>query len=239
MDEIKRVSNKGRVSMLKLVIIVIVLLAVGFGALYALNRKDTSSGINTLLGDNAAAVIAVVNGEEIQRADFDKLLIEQKTISGEPQNEVEQQALQNQVLDILTSKALLLQYANESGISIKDEDIDSKFSQIRAQFPDEQAFADALSEQGFTQETLSDFLRNDLLIKNYVNSQVDLESVTVNDEEVKNAYDLAATKQDNLPELEVLSEPIRAQLMQQKQQLLVSQFIEKLKSESDIETFLE
>jgi hypothetical protein len=237
-EEIK-VSKKGGVSKIKLIIVVIVLLAIGIGAWYVFGKKDTSLYTDTALGGNAASVIAAVNGEEILRTDFDDLIIKQKAVLGEPQNDEQRQLLQNQVLDIITSQKLLLQKANEAGLSITDDEIDSQISQIRAQFPDEQTFMDELVKQNFTEENLRDSIRRDMIIQNYISSQVDLESVTVSDEEIKAEYDLAVTKQDNLPELEELSEPIKAQLIQQKQQQLVSQFIDKLRNESDIQIFLE
>jgi len=240
MEEIKEVPSpkKAGASMLKIVIIIIVLIAVCFGAWYVIKGNGSSSDVDTELDDNVAAVVAIVNDEEISRADFDNLLIAQKAILGEPQDDEQKLALQNQVLDILTSKAVLLQKVKESDLSITDEDLDSQISQIKAQFPDEQKFETALSEQGFTQESFKEFTKNDLLIQNYINSQVDLQSITVSDEEIKAEYDLAVTKQDNLPVLEELSGPIKQQLIQQKQQQLISGFITKLKNESDIEIFL-
>ena len=128
MDGIKEVSKEKEGSMLKIVIIVIVLIAVGFGAWYALGGKDTSSDE---VSDNAESAVAVVNEEEISRADFDKLLIEQKAILGEPQDDAGQQALQNQVIDILTSKAVLLQKVNELGLSVTDEEVDKTINWVR------------------------------------------------------------------------------------------------------------
>jgi hypothetical protein len=232
MNEIKEVTNKSGASIFKTIITIVVLLAVGFSVWYAINRINTSSN------DNISAVVAVVNGEEISRADFDELLIAQKAILGEPQNDTEEQALENQVIDILISKALLLQKANESGLSIADEEINSQISKIKTQFLDEQAFETALSEQGFTEESFRNFTKNDLFIQNYINSQIDLKSITISEKEIKAEYDLAVAKQDNLPELEVLSGPIKTQLTQQKQQQLISEFITKLKEESDIKIFL-
>lgn len=236
MDEIKKIPNKGGVSMLKLAIIVIVLLLIAFGVWYAFGIYFNAG---TSLESNAAAVVAVVNGEEIPRADFDKLLIAQKAAFGEPRDDAEKQALQNLVLDILISKTVLLQKVKKSGLSITNEEINARLSQVKDQFSDEQVFEAALSEQGFTKESFRDFLKNDLLVQNYINSQIDFGSVAVSDEEIKNEYDLAAAKQDNLPELEELSGSIKAQLLQQKQQQLVSDFINKLKKKSDIKIFLE
>jgi hypothetical protein len=235
-DKKEKESNKSGVFMFKLIVSIIVLLGIIFGVWYALNRKDAAA--DTVSGDNVPAVVAVVNGEEISRADFEKLLIQQKAALGEPQNDEQKQALQNQVLDVITSQVLVLQKAVESGMSITAEEINSQLSQIQARFSDEQTFKDELLKQGLTQEDLSDSIAKDLLIQKYIDSQVDLGSVSVSDEEAKDEYDLAATRQDNLPEFEVISEQIKTQLLQQKQQLLVSQLIEKLKNESDIETFL-
>ena len=237
-EEIKTPKSKGG-STTKLIIIIIILLAIAFGGWYGIKKADAPTDTNTVLNGDPTDVIATVNGGEILRAEFDKLLNVQKAVIGEPQDDEQRLALQNQVLDIIISQTLLLQKANEAGLSITDDEVDAQITQVKAQFPDEDTFLAALTEQDFTQESLAQSIKKDLLIQGYITSQVDLESVEVSEEEIKADYDLAITKQDNLPDLETLSGPIKAQLLQQKQQQLVIGLIDKLKGESDIQTFLE
>ena len=236
-EEIKTSEEKGKI-INKLIIIVIILLIVVFGGWYGLNKVNAPVDTDTTINSDLASVIAVVNGAEILRTEFDKLLAVQKAVLGEPQDSEQEKVLQDQVLDIIISQTLLLQKANELGLSVADDKIDLQVSRAKAQFADEKAFTDALSEQGVTEQGFRDSINRDLLIQNYINSQVNLESVVVTDEEVKASYDLASTKQDNLPDLETLSESIKAQLTQQKQQQLVLQLIENLKNESNIEILL-
>jgi hypothetical protein len=238
MEENKEeLEKKSGVSVSKLVVFIIIILAIVFGAWYGFSKRDSLT--DTVSDHNLATVVAVVNDEEILRTEFDRLLTQQKSVLGEPQDDEQQRLLQNQVIDILTSQTLILQKAKESGMSVTDDEVNAQLSQIQDRFADEQAFADELLKQGLTEESLAGSIERDLLIQKYIDSEVDLGSVTVSDEEIKAEYDLAATKQDNLPVLGEISGPIKAQLLQQKQQKLVSQLIDKLKDESSIETFLE
>jgi len=220
--------------MIKLIIGIIIIAGIAYGGWSAFGGSKTQSdNIDNI--DNVASVVATVNGEEISGTEFLEFFTRQKTLLGESQAEVSEDTLKQQVLDLLISKKILLQKVEEAGVVLTDEDLDAQLAQIKSQFPDDQAFTDALSGQGFTQESFTDALREDLVIQKYIDSQVDVSSITVTEEEIQAEYDLAITKQDNLPGIDVLGDPIKAQILQQKQQQLVTQLIEKLKSESSIE----
>jgi parvulin-like peptidyl-prolyl isomerase len=222
--------NKSGSSAVKLIISLIIIVAIAFGAWYAFGGEKDQSKKNI-----ASAVMATVNGEEISGTEFEEFFTKQKALIGDQQNSIDEDVLREQILDLLISKTLLLQKVGEAGVELTTEELDAQLTQIKSQFPDDQAFTNALSEQGFTQESFVDALREDLVIQKYIDSQIDVSAITVTDEEIQAEYDLAITKQDNLPGIDVLGDPIKAQLLQQKQQQLVTELIENLKSGSDIE----
>lgn len=224
----KRPSGKGGSSMFKLGAGIVIIAIIVFGAWFLLG--DKSSDVKTS-GD----VVVIINGEDIASATFEEFFDNQKALMGELQGDIEEGVLRQQILDLFISKTLLLQKVEEENIAVTNEEINSQLSQIKAQFPDEEAFATALSEQGFTPESFASSLSEDLAIQKYISSQVDVDSVTVTDEEIQAEYDLAITKQDNLPGIDVLGDPIKSQILQQKQQQLVTQFVENLRSKSNVE----
>lgn len=225
----RKKARKGGLSVSKLIIGIIIIGAIAFGAWYVF--KDGKSKTN----DNVANVVATVNNEKISGAEFEEFFAKQKALLGASQAGVEDSTLRGQVLDLLISKTLLLQKVKENGIVLTNEELGAQLAQVKSQFPDEEKFKEALSGQGFTEDSFTNALREDLVIQKYIDSQIDISSIKVTDEEIKAEYDLAITKQDNLPGIDVLGDPIKAQILQQKQQKLITEFIENLKKESNIE----
>ncbi len=99
---------------------------------------------------------------------------------------VERQFVQS-VLAGLVRTAVLEPAAAERGIEVTEEDVTAELDLIKADFPDQTAFEEALNEQALTEETLADLIANRLLEDRLREDVVG--ELGVNDLEVRTYYE--------------------------------------------------
>ena len=186
--------------------------------------------------------VALVNNQKISRGIYDERyaqLAASITAQGQSATTTETQtAIKNQTLDNLITETLLLQAADKEGIKAKTEEVDAVFTQNKSQFADEAAFEKALTAQGFTTGTFKEFLTRDNIIRQYLTANIDTSSLTATTAEIKTLYDQAAANDETIPKLSEVSDQIKNQIIQLKQQQLIANFIQTLKASSTIETLL-
>lgn len=216
------------------IVALIVAVAVAAGAWMAYSGDGLGLGGDP--SDNGGAV-AVVNGEEISRDKYERR-ISQQTQGQQQPSEVDQQ-VRDQVLSSLVAEELVLQEAQQAGVSPSEEEIDSQLSQARSQFPDDASFASALETQGFTEESFRSFVVDQLAIQSYLASEVDVDSITVTEQEIQSFYDQSFSGSEDAPALDDVRTQIESQISTQKQQQLVSEFIDSLRSEAEIEILIQ
>ncbi len=115
------------------------------------------------------SVVAVVNGQAILRADYDRQLAQAATYllkqpGLEAKSEAGQQALQKlqeQVLNWMIDQVLIEQAAAAKGIKISESQVETEIARIRGQ--DQKRFNDWLAANGLTLETLRQQVRTDLI----------------------------------------------------------------------------
>jgi parvulin-like peptidyl-prolyl isomerase len=167
----------------------IVLLAAALGLALA----GCGGGSDSVPGD----AVAVVDGTEIPRAELDALVAQAKksyeaTKQTFPkQGTPEYQQIQQQYVAFLVQKAEFEQAAEDFGVKITDKDVAKARTEfVKSRFEgDEKKLADALEEQGLTEDTFRDTLRVSVL------SQKIFDAVT-KDAKVSDADVLAAYTQN-------------------------------------------
>jgi parvulin-like peptidyl-prolyl isomerase len=80
---------------------------------------------------------------------------------GEPQEILRQ--FEQSRLSQLIRRAVLQPQADELGIEVTDEEVAQRLDQIKGDFPSEEAFQDALAEQGLTADYLNELIYDSLL----------------------------------------------------------------------------
>jgi peptidyl-prolyl cis-trans isomerase C len=133
----------------------------------------------------AVKVIAKVNGKEISSTELEREISRARN-NMPPDTSAEQ--LRESALDQLIDKNLLSQYALAEKITVSDEAVAERLTGIKANFPDIEALNSALAQDGLTLDTLSEVIKEGLLIQNMIDTKVAV-GVTVGDEEVKKFYD--------------------------------------------------
>jgi peptidyl-prolyl cis-trans isomerase SurA len=188
-------------------------------------------------------VVAKVNGKKIYQREFDEsvALIEQSaTQQGgvDLSDESIQTEIRTQALDVLINNALITTSAEEAGIVVTDADIQAKYDELVTELGTQEELTARMAEMGLTEEKLRSNIADRILADRYIESETDIETVAVTDEEIAEFVKAISTGDTKLPPLEEIRPQIEAQIMSQKQQQIITDFLEKLRNEAEIETLI-
>jgi peptidyl-prolyl cis-trans isomerase C len=109
-------------------------------------------------------VIARVNGEDVKKEDFDRIIHTMEARAGQPIPADRRDEILRGAIDQLVVYTLLSQESRNRGIKIPDAEIDAKMGQLKSQFPTQDAFDKALKERGMTIDSLRKDARVDLSV---------------------------------------------------------------------------
>ncbi len=136
-------------------------------------------------------LVARVNGHGITRTEFDVLVqsnVEQyERQSNQPFPEEQRMPLQQQVLEGLITRTVLEMEIESLGLSVSQERYERTMAEFKSQFPDENAYRQALAQQGFTEERFENELRRQLSIENLITTQA-LEGLSLEEAELREFY---------------------------------------------------
>lgn len=133
------------------------------------------------------AVVARVNGEAITKSDFEHAIKNLETRAGGPVPADRKNEVYRGVLDQLIGYKLLTQEAAARKVTISDAEVDTGVSQIRGQFPTQEAFDKAIAEQGMTLAKVKEQTRADLLITKVLQAEIE-SKIAVGDKEISDFY---------------------------------------------------
>ena len=117
-------------------------------------------------------VVARVNGEDVTKADFDRMISTLEARAGQPIPPDRRDEILRNALDQLVVYTLLSQESKARNIQVPDAEIDAKMQQLRAQFPTQEAFDEALKKRGMTADSLRKDARVDLSVTKLMDAEV-------------------------------------------------------------------
>ena len=117
-------------------------------------------------------VVARVNGQDISKGDLESAVAELESRAGRSVPADQRDRVLRGVLDQLIAYRLLAQESEARKIAVSDADIDARLSEIRSQFPSEQAFQDTLNQQHVTQEQFRETVRRGLRINGLIDAEM-------------------------------------------------------------------
>ena len=152
---------------------------------------DDSTGSDDVPKD----AVAVVDGREIPRTEFNELIESAKRSYKAQDREFpkagteEYQTLQNQAVAALVQKVELEQAAEDMDIEVTDKDVDARLKKIVKQYynGDEKKLDEQLKEQKLTKDQVREDIRGQLVSEKIYNSVT--EDVKVTDAEVQAFYE--------------------------------------------------
>ena len=187
-------------------------------------------------------IVAVVNGDKITNSEvgerFEQIIALAQDQGIKTDNPASSVIAKERVLDELIATKLLLQGAEEAGVVIDKEVIDSEIQFIIDQIGDEKIFKDQLNEAGITKEQFRNDIVERLTIREFISQNINLESINVTEKEITDFYGQISEAQENVPPLEAISSQIASQLLSNKQQEAIVAFVATLRDVADIEISL-
>ena len=155
--------------------------------------QDESEGDSAGSGDRievADEPVARVNGVPIFQSELDRYVDDNRrrfAQQGRQLSEQDQVMLREQVLGGLINREVLLQQANELGYLASQGAVDEQITDIRGQFPNDEAFRNALAEQNLTEVELRDNIEVQLAIDALLQQEV-FPNVEITEEEKREFF---------------------------------------------------
>lgn len=135
--------------------------------------------------------IALVNGEAITKADFDREVQSaqlQVTASGRVMDENQIASLKKEVLERLINIVILYQESSRRGIVVEEAAVSEKMKALKAGFPSEEEFKNALNKSEISEPALKEQIQKGLMVDEFVSRDF-FNKVTVTDTESRSYYD--------------------------------------------------
>jgi len=136
---------------------------------------------------NIPPVVARVNGEAIERWEFDSAVRRIEARAGGPVPPDKRDEVLRGVLDQLVAYHLLAQESRARKIEIADADVEAQLGQIRGSYPTDQAFQQGMAAQGLTLDQVRKQARTNLLVQKVIDAEV-ASKIAVQDAEVSAFY---------------------------------------------------
>jgi peptidyl-prolyl cis-trans isomerase C len=133
------------------------------------------------------AVVARVNGESIERWEFDSAVKRVEARAGGPVPPEKRDEVLRGVLDQLVAYHLLAQESRNRKLEVTDADINARVADIRKNFPTEEALTQGIAAQGLTLDQLRDQARTSLQVAKVIDSEVG-SKISVQDAEISAFY---------------------------------------------------
>ncbi len=131
-------------------------------------------------------VMAKVNGYKVLRSEVDKSY--NSRVAGSPQKPTptEEEALRLNILNQIIDIQLHLQKAEKLGIVATDDEVETKFSQLKAPYSQEE-FQKKLRDLGLSENDSRQEIRRNLTIDKLLNKEI-ASKVTISDADIQTAY---------------------------------------------------
>ena len=148
-------------------------------------------------------VVARVNGEAISGTELEQAVRALEGQVGQPVPIERRDQVYRQMMDQLIAYHLLAQASAARGLMVSDGEVDARLREIRQQFPSEQAFLAALSQQKMTVDKLRAQTRSQMLVGKMIDTEI-APKVTVAEKDIAAFYEQNKDK-FNQPEAAHLS----------------------------------
>ena len=217
----------------KVIITIVVLIVLAVLGYFAFVRSGT-----------AVPSVATVNGVVISKTTFDAQLastIASYTTQGLDATSTAALAqIKTQVLNNLVATELLNQGAKAAGITASSTEVDAQYQALLTQAGGADQLKTQLTQNKMTDAQLRANIAQQLTIQAYLLQNIDVNSITASDAEVSAFYAQYSAAQkaagQTVPTLASLSAQIKQQIISNKEQTLIANFIAGLQAKATIAT---
>ena len=132
-----------------------------------------------------------VNGQVIDEAAIDKELkqfaVQLKMRIPAQQFDMIMPKMRGKSVESLISRILLLEEADKAGITVKPEDVQAKYEEVRGTFPSVEKFDDYMKELGMTEAVLMDALTVQIKAETILNQKIG-DQIKVSEQDIQDYY---------------------------------------------------
>lgn len=197
----------------------------------ALNGCRSGAGV----GSAEPGVMALVNGYKVQRAELDRAFTTQ--IAGAPQKPggIQEEALRLQILDQIIQTRLLLDKADQLGIKVSNDEVETKLNDDKKPYTVEE-FQKRLIDHGLTEDTYKTYLTHGLIVDKVMAKEV-TGNLNIPDADVNAFFDQhKAQLPPSADEVQVKNQ-IRSKLRSELEQILKAAYVEQLRNHAEIRNY--
>ncbi|MBH0229491.1 SurA N-terminal domain-containing protein [Halobacillus yeomjeoni] len=182
----------------------------------------------------AEGPVAVVNGEEIPREDFNTRMERMKEQYSQMGMDMEgkEDQLKKSIVDQMIGSELLIQSAEDAGIEVTDEELQKKYEEFTKRFENDEQLQKALKDNGTTEEEVKQQLKMQIKVDEYIADNTEIE---VSEKELKQQYEAMKKQKEDVKSFEEMKPLLKQQLQSQKEQQAVGKLVKELREEADVE----
>jgi len=133
-----------------------------------------------------ADVWAIVNGDQIHRAEAEKYYKSRLNPQAPTPSQEEALSLTLNVLDELINNDILIQRARKLGMEATDGEVEDKFTEFKTPYTEDE-FQRQLKDRGVTTNDLKDDLRRQLTVQKLLNREV-VGKISITDQDITDFY---------------------------------------------------
>ncbi len=133
-----------------------------------------------------ADVWAIVNGDQIHRAEAEKYYKSRLNPQAPTPSQEEALSLTLNVLDELINNDILIQRARKLGMEATDGEVEDKFTEFKTPYTEDE-FQRQLKDRGVTTNDLKDDLRRQLTVQKLLNREV-VGKISITDQDISDFY---------------------------------------------------
>jgi peptidyl-prolyl cis-trans isomerase SurA len=131
-------------------------------------------------------VWAIVNGDQIHRAEAEKYYKSRLNPQAPTPSQEEALSLTLNVLDELINNDILIQRARKVGLEATDGEVEDKFTEFKSPYTEDE-FQRQLKDRGVTPSDLKDDLRRQLTVQKLLNREV-VAKISITDQDITDFY---------------------------------------------------
>jgi len=177
-------------------------------------------------------VVAHINGTDVTGDEYNLAYLQTKVQLFQLGEDVDDQdSVRERALDALVERELLKQDAEEKGVEISEEEIDSEIEEIKQE--DEEQFKSFLDEYHFTESSFKMQLAFEMLYDKYVAEE--FPDIDVSEKEVEEFYQEIKDENEDIGELEDVEDMLKTGLKQEKEGEKMQERIEELKEKAEVD----
>lgn len=227
-------------SIIPVTLAVLLVLAVGAYFFYGFNKTGNTGSVVNSGGAGVATVNGTIIPKEVYDAQLESAVSSYKTQGIDVANVDNLSRIKTEVLDGLINNELVAQNILIAGIKIAPEEVEKQFQLILTQAGGADEFKAELLKNNLTEVQLRENIARQLTVQAYLAQNVDIKSIAVSEDEIGQFYTNYSKAQkdsgkESVPSLKDLSAQIEQQLISNKQQVLITEFINSLRTKAKIE----